>query len=73
MLQYVSAFTPRRREIAGMLTVTHAAVAADVDYLVGRLGDGRRAEAAAGAADRARKAATAAPQFWIVRPESRTP
>ena len=86
MPQYVSALTPRRREIAlllaegrtideiaGMLTVTRAAVADDVDYLVRRLDDARRAEVAAWAAERTWKAATAAPRPWIVRPESRTP
>jgi len=77
MPQDVSALTPRRREIAllltegrtideiaGMLTVTRAAVAADVDYLVRRLDDATRAEVAVWAAE---------PRLWIVRPEPRTP
>lgn len=76
MPRYVSALTPRRREIAplltegrtideiaGMLTVTRAALAADVDYLVRRLDDATRAEVAAWAAE---------PRLWIVRLEPRT-
>jgi DNA-binding NarL/FixJ family response regulator len=67
--------TPRRREIAvlltegrtvaemaGILTVTPEAVAGDVDYLLRRLDEASRAEVASWAGAPLRR-------LWVVRPE----
>jgi len=75
MPQYTLALTPRRREIAvlltegrtiaemaGILTVTPEAVAGDVDYLLRRLDEASRAEVASWAGAPVRR-------LWVVRPE----
>ena len=84
MTLYEPALTPRRREIAvlmtegrtlheiaRMLSVTLEAVSDDVDYLLQRLDRSSRAEVATWAAESAGKAAPSALQRWTVRPETR--
>jgi DNA-binding CsgD family transcriptional regulator len=76
MPQYVSALTLRQREIAdlltegwttdeiaGMLTVTVAAIADDVERILRRLDPAGRAEVASWAGTPMRR-------LWVVRPES---